>query len=77
LGDSLRCQKRYDEAEPLLLKGYEGLKTREQKLSVKGSECLRDATLRLVRYYEATNRPDRARDWAAVVPDETAPFPRI
>ena len=32
LGDSLLRQKKYTDAEPILLQGYEGMKARESKI---------------------------------------------
>jgi hypothetical protein len=36
LGGALLGQKKYAEAEPLLVKGYEGLKTREKTIPKQG-----------------------------------------
>jgi tetratricopeptide (TPR) repeat protein len=63
LGGSLLGQKKYSEAEPLLLSGYEGLKQREDKISPAGKPRLKETLQRLVQLYEATGRPDHAAEW--------------
>ena len=60
LGGSLLGQKRYADAEPLLLAGYEGLKQREEKIPDAGKSRPKEARQRLVQLYEETNRPDQA-----------------
>ena len=60
LGGSLLGQKKYADAEPLLLAGYEGLKQREEKIPAAGKSRPREALQRLVQLYEETNRPDQA-----------------
>jgi len=63
LGASLMGQKKYADAEPLLLSGYEGLKQREDKLPTAIRPRLQPAIRRLVRLYEETGSPDRAAEW--------------
>jgi hypothetical protein len=67
LGGSLLGQKKYAEAEPLLLKGYEGLKQREKTIPPYGGGILRipQALDRLSELYTATNKPDEAKKWRA------------
>jgi hypothetical protein len=43
LGGSLLSQKKYTEAEPLLLAGYEGMKQREQKMYAQDKFLLTEA----------------------------------
>jgi eukaryotic-like serine/threonine-protein kinase len=62
LGGALLVQKKYDEAEPLLLAGYEGLKHREKKMP-KDSTRISEAIERLVQLYEATDKKDEAAKW--------------
>jgi WD40 repeat protein len=66
LGGALLGQKKYAEAEPLLLKGYEGMKAREKTIPPQGKVRLTEAAERLVELYEATDRKDEAKKWAAV-----------
>jgi hypothetical protein len=49
-------QKKYAEAEPLLLAGYEGMKKREATIPPQGMDRLPEAALRLVQLYEALGR---------------------
>jgi tetratricopeptide (TPR) repeat protein len=55
LGEALTGQAKYDEAEPLLIQGYEGLKARATSHT--------DAAARLVRLYVAWGKPAKAAEW--------------
>ena len=59
-GDSLLGQKKYAEAEPLLLSGYEGMKAREARLPASRKFHLAEACERIVRLYEAWGKTDEA-----------------
>jgi serine/threonine protein kinase/tetratricopeptide (TPR) repeat protein len=63
LGGSLLGQKKYAEAEPLLLSGYEGLKQREEKIPPIRKVCLREALDRVVQLYDAWGKKDKADEW--------------
>jgi hypothetical protein len=63
LGGSLLGQKKYAEAEPLLVSGYEGMNARIQKIPPAGKPRLDEAVRRLVQFYEETGRPDKAAEW--------------
>jgi tetratricopeptide (TPR) repeat protein len=63
LGASLVGQKRYAEAEPLLLAGYEGIKQREAKIPHQGKVRLAEALEWLVKLYDAWGKPDQAKEW--------------
>jgi tetratricopeptide (TPR) repeat protein len=56
LGECLNAQKRFSEAEPLLLRGYENLKS---KLDVKDRRVT-EARQRLLKLYEAWGKPKQA-----------------
>jgi serine/threonine protein kinase/tetratricopeptide (TPR) repeat protein len=58
LGGALSGQQKYAEAEPLLVRGYEGLKQRKDQLPEPA--MLTKALEQLVQLYEATGRTDRA-----------------
>jgi tetratricopeptide (TPR) repeat protein len=62
LGGVLSGQKRYAEAEPLLLEGYEGMRARTAKIRA-GSSHLADAAVRLVELYTATGSTEKAEEW--------------
>jgi serine/threonine protein kinase len=63
LGDSLAGQKKYAEAEPLLLSGYEGLKQRARKLPPRARPHLTEALEQLVQLYDAWGQKDQAAKW--------------
>jgi serine/threonine protein kinase len=63
LGASLLAQKRYGEAEPLLLSGYDGLKQRLATIPPANKLRLKEALQRLIEYYQATGQTDPAREW--------------
>jgi WD40 repeat protein/serine/threonine protein kinase len=63
LGGSLLGQRECDEAEPLLLKGYQGMKEREETIPPVGRDRLPEAAERLVQLYEATGKEDEAAKW--------------
>jgi eukaryotic-like serine/threonine-protein kinase len=62
LGGCLLGQKKYTEAEPLLLSGYEGLKQRKDKIPTAGSMRPQQALERLVQLYDETGRPELAAE---------------
>ncbi|MFO0808810.1 MAG: tetratricopeptide repeat protein [Gemmataceae bacterium] len=62
-GAVLTGQRRYAEAEPLLLKGYEGMKQREAITLAYGWRHFAQAGVWIVRFYEVTNQPEKAREW--------------
>jgi hypothetical protein len=65
LGGVLLGQKKYADAEPLLLKGYEGMKLREKTIPPQASSRISEALDRLIELYLATDRPDEAKKWQA------------
>lgn len=62
LGAVLLGQQRYAEAEPLILQGYEGVKRREADQHFTELDII-EAGERVVRFYEVTNQPEKARAW--------------
>jgi serine/threonine protein kinase/Tfp pilus assembly protein PilF len=63
LGATLLRQKKYAEAEPLLLSGYSGMKDREERIPADEKRRLKEALQRLVELYEATGKPEEAAKW--------------
>jgi WD40 repeat protein/serine/threonine protein kinase/tetratricopeptide (TPR) repeat protein len=63
LGGALLGQKKFAEAEPLLVAGYEGMHQRESTIPAKDKSRLTEAVQRLVQYYEATDQLEKANDW--------------
>jgi tetratricopeptide (TPR) repeat protein len=60
LGDALRAQAKYADAEPLLKEGYEGLKQRQDKILHGPKAHVAEALERLVRLYDAWGKPEEA-----------------
>jgi eukaryotic-like serine/threonine-protein kinase len=69
LGGALLGQKRYREAEPLLISGYEGIKEHLGKFPAPRNLFLRQALERLVQLYEATSQPENAAQWKKTLAD--------
>jgi serine/threonine protein kinase/tetratricopeptide (TPR) repeat protein len=64
LGACLLGQKKYAEAEPLLLKGEAGLREFQEKIPAPFRQTQRtEAVERLVRFYEETGKPHEAAKW--------------
>jgi hypothetical protein len=59
---AVRREKRA-EAEPLLVRGYEGMKQRAAKIPIVGKPRLAEAQERLVELYDAWDKPDQATRW--------------
>ena len=63
LGGALLGQKKYADAEPLLVSGYEGMHEREAKIRGTHKLFLQKALEALVLLYAATNRPEKVGMW--------------
>jgi tetratricopeptide (TPR) repeat protein/tRNA A-37 threonylcarbamoyl transferase component Bud32 len=63
LGEALARQKRYAEAEPLLLAGHEGLEARARTVPPQAQHSLTEALERLVQLYDAWGKPEQAAAW--------------
>ena len=63
LGASLVGQRKYAEAEPFLLQGYEGMKIREARIPAQSRSRLVEAGKRIVTLYNAWGKPDKAAEW--------------
>jgi serine/threonine protein kinase/tetratricopeptide (TPR) repeat protein len=63
LGAALAGQKRYPEAELLLLSGYQGMKKHEAQIPNPHKIRLIEALERLVQFYESTTNKDKANEW--------------
>jgi eukaryotic-like serine/threonine-protein kinase len=69
LGEALCCQKSYAEAERLLLSGQRELVQRSAKIPLHyRRETLRRACIRLIRLYEAWNKPAEAQKFRKQLP---------
>ncbi len=63
VGGALLGQAKYDEAEPFLVQGYEGMKQREARMDAGFKKLLTQAGNCLVSFYEVTNQPEKALAW--------------
>jgi tetratricopeptide (TPR) repeat protein len=63
LGASLLGQKKYAQAEPFLLQGYEGMKAREAKIPALNKRNLHEAGTRIVTLYNAWGKADKVEEW--------------
>jgi serine/threonine protein kinase/tetratricopeptide (TPR) repeat protein len=63
LGASLSGQKKYAEAEPLLLEGYQGMVARKDRMGVPDWYHLSCAHEWIVQLYEAWGKTEKAADW--------------
>lgn len=63
LGGILLAQKKYTEAEPLLISAYAGLHDRQARIPAANKSRLERTVERLIRLYEETGRSDKAAEW--------------
>ena len=63
LGSSLVALGRNAQAEPLLIAGYEGMKRRETEIPAYRKKDLAAAATRIVAFYEAWGKPEKADAW--------------
>jgi tetratricopeptide (TPR) repeat protein len=63
LGGSLLAQKKFAEAEPFLLQGYEGMKSREAKIPAGAQNQLSEAGGWIIRLYDGWGKKDKAAEW--------------
>jgi len=64
LGASLAGQRKYAEAEPLLLSGYQGMTARKDRIDVPDWYHLDRAREWLVQLYHGWGKPDKAAEWS-------------
>ena len=63
LGASLAGQRKYAEAEPLVVSGYEEMLDREAKSPPGGQSNLKEAGAWIVQLYKDWGKPEKAADW--------------
>ena len=63
LGASLAGQKKYAEAEPLLLEGYQGMATRKERMAVPDWYHLDRASEWIGQLYQLWGKPEKAAEW--------------
>lgn len=65
LGSALLGQKKFADAEPLLLAGFQGMKSRQEKIPRAEKARVVEAAERLVQLYGALGKNDEATKWQA------------
>jgi eukaryotic-like serine/threonine-protein kinase len=68
LGASLAGQKKYEEAESLLLASYSGMMERRAKMPVPDQYGIERALEWIVRLYGAWGKPEKAAEWSKKLP---------
>jgi len=63
LGACLVGEKKYNEAERLLISSYQGLKDRENKLPPAPKQRVSEASERIVQLYDAWGNKEKAGEW--------------
>jgi eukaryotic-like serine/threonine-protein kinase len=77
VGAALAGQKKYAEAEPLLLEGYQGLKDREERISsLRRKQRPAEAGARIVALYDAWGKKDEAEQWRKRLKEKKAESPK-
>jgi eukaryotic-like serine/threonine-protein kinase len=72
LGATLAGQKRYADAEPLLLSGYAGMIQRKATIPASSNSNLTQACEWIVQLYREWGQPDKAAEWKAKLESSTA-----
>ena len=63
LGGSLTGQQKFDEAEPLLIAGYNGMVLRANQIPVDAIERIPESLKRLIKLYTQWQKPQQAVEW--------------
>lgn len=66
LGETLLRQKKYKEAEELLLNGYSGLVEQPETLPPEGKSRILEAVARLITLYTETNQQESLQKWTEI-----------
>jgi hypothetical protein len=75
VGADLMGEKKYAEAEALVLSGYEGMKERESKLGIGAKSFLKEDGERVVQLYREWGKLQKAAEWRETLKDEAAVAP--
>ena len=67
LGDALAGQKKFQEAEPLLVEGYAGMQERESQIPANEKASLTYAIGWLVKLYSAWEKPEEEAKWQKIL----------
>jgi serine/threonine protein kinase len=72
LGANLIGLKKYAQAEPLVLSGYQGMKERESKMPMGAKAFLKEDAERVVELYTAWGKSQKAAEWREKLKNEAA-----
>jgi tetratricopeptide (TPR) repeat protein len=72
-GCALVDQKRFAEAEPILIAGFEGLSARAKQIAPSQRHALQAALGAIVVFYERWGKPDEAEKWRSKLSSATTP----
>jgi eukaryotic-like serine/threonine-protein kinase len=72
LGAALLGQKRYAQAESLVLDGYTGLKRRATKIPRARKKSLTDSADRILALYDCWGKRDKVEEWRSTLANEIA-----
>jgi tetratricopeptide (TPR) repeat protein len=75
LGASLAGERKYPDAERLLVSGYEGMVERKATIPPDGRAELEFANTQIVKLYEAWQKPDKAAAWTQKAQPAGGPAP--
>ena len=63
LGASLAAQRQFEQAEPLLITGYQGVKQRESSIPLEDRGEVPQAGQRIIQLYKDWDEPQKAAEW--------------
>ena len=75
LGATLMGKRQFDQAEPLIFSGYEGMREREAGVRDR-TKVLTESIQDLIELFEATSRPEQVVEWKAKLAAVQATGPR-
>ena len=63
LGEALLGQRKFADSEPMIVKGYEGMKARENSMQPPDRPRLLTAAERVLRLYEQWGKLEKTAEW--------------
>ena len=65
LGGALGGERKYADAEPVVIAGHDGMKAREAKMPATAKKDLADSEARIIPFYEAWGKTEKVAEWRA------------
>ena len=72
LGEILRRENKFDQAEKLLLSGYAAMKQHQDKATTGEKAAINETIDSLTKLYESWGKPEKAVQWRALRPSGPA-----